>query len=128
METVKKLSLIFLTVAALGCQSETPLPQADAATAPAQAAAEAVQQVDLKISGTEFQPASFSVAKGKPVRLTVTRDEKPTCGDVLVIPSMNIRRDIPRDQVTTIEFTPTTAGELELTCGMNMMKGKVVVQ
>ena len=65
---------------------------------------------------------------GKPVRLNVTRDEKPTCGDVLTIPSQNISKPIPVNQVTTIEFTPQQAGDLEFTCGMNMMKGKIVVQ
>ena len=73
-------------------------------------------------------PASFNVQAGKPVRLNVTRDEKPTCGDVLTIPSQNISKPIPVNQVTTIEFTPQKAGDLEFTCGMNMMKGKIVVQ
>ena len=87
-----------------------------------------MQTIDLKVSGGEYQPASFNVQAGKPVRLNVTRDEKPTCGDVLTIPSQNISKPIPVNQVTTIEFTPQQAGDLEFTCGMNMMKGKIVVQ
>ena len=121
----------------LGCQQAPETPAADPAPAPAPAAtetaapppaADGVQTIDLKVSGGEYQPASFNVQAGKPVRLNVTRDEKPTCGDVLTIPSQNISKPIPVNQVTTIEFTPQQAGDLEFTCGMNMMKGKIVVQ
>ena len=123
----------------MGCQQHTetktvatetaPAPVATATEAPAPAAtAGDVQTIDLKVSGGEYQPASFNVQAGKPVRLNVTRDEKPTCGDVLTIPSQNISKPIPVNQVTTIEFTPQKAGDLEFTCGMNMMKGRIVVQ
>jgi plastocyanin domain-containing protein len=132
----------FIAVAALflilGCQkqtstetvvTETSTAPAAATEAPAPAAtAPEVQTIDLKVSGGEYQPASFNVQAGKPVRLNVTRDEKPTCGDVLTIPSQNISKPIPVNQVTTIEFTPQQPGDLEFTCGMNMMKGKIVVQ
>lgn len=96
--------------------------------APASTASDGVQSLDLKISGGEYQPASLKVRAGVPVRLNVTRDEKPTCGDVLSIPSQNVTKPIPVNQITTIEFTPQAAGDLEFTCGMNMMKGTIVVQ
>lgn len=134
MKSLIAVSALFL---ALGCQQETTTesvvtetataPTATEAPAPAGTAAD-VQTIDLKVSGGEYQPASFNVQAGKPVRLNVTRDEKPTCGDVLTIPSQNISKPIPVNQVTTIEFTPQQAGDLEFTCGMNMMKGKIVVQ
>lgn len=126
-------------VLVLGCQQQAETPAADtqpaSAPAPAPAAApvaaqvaENVQTAELKISGGEYQPAAISVRQGVPLQLHVTRDEKPGCGDVLAIPSQNISRPIPVNQVTTIEFTPQTAGDLEFTCGMNMMRGKIVVQ
>jgi plastocyanin domain-containing protein len=128
------VAALFLT---LGCHQQTTTetvvtetataPTATEAPAPATTAAE-VQTIELKVSGGEYLPASFNVQAGKPVRLNVTRDEKPTCGDVLTIPSQNISKPIPVNQVTTIEFTPQQAGDLEFTCGMNMMKGKIVVQ
>ena len=136
MKTFIAVAAIFLT---MGCQQHTetktiatetaPAPVATATEAPAPAAtATDVQTIDLKVSGGDYVPASFNVQAGKPVRLNVTRDEKPTCGDVLTIPSQNISKPIPVNQVTTIEFTPQQAGDLEFTCGMKMMKGKIVVQ
>jgi plastocyanin domain-containing protein len=134
LKSLFAVAALFLT---LGCQQQTATETVVTETAPGPAATEIpaptattadVQTVDLKVSGGEYQPASFNVQAGKPVRLNVTRDEKPTCGDVLTIPSQNISKPIPVNQVTTIEFTPQQAGDLEFTCGMNMMKGKIVVQ
>lgn len=134
MKSLIAVAALFLTA---GCQNAPETPAANPAPAAAATAAQApavtsepahTQTVDLKVSGGEYQPASFTVQAGKPVRLNVTRDEKPTCGEVLTIPSQNISRPIPVNQVTTIEFTPRQAGDLEFACGMNMMKGKIVVQ
>lgn len=132
MKTLIAVAALFLTV---GCQQQadggratSPATTEPTVAPPPAATAEDVQTIDLKVSGGEYQPASFNVQAGKPVRLNVTRDEKPTCGDVLTIPSQNISKPIPVNQVTTIEFTPQQAGDLEFTCGMKMMKGKIVVQ
>ena len=38
-----------------------------------------------------------------------------------------IARDLPAHQTTPIEFTPSKAGEFTFTCGMNMLRGKLVV-
>jgi plastocyanin domain-containing protein len=125
--------LIAALLFSIACQEQKSAEPAPAqepvpTTSAAPPATAGVQTVDLKISGGEYQPASLNVRAGVPVRLNVTRDEKPTCGDVLSIPSQNISKPIPVNQVTTVEFTPKTAGDLEFTCGMNMMKGKIVVQ
>ena len=127
MKHLIALTAMTLTLA-LACQQQ-PEAAAPAAPAPVQAAGtDGVQTVDLKITGGVYEPASIQVKAGVPLRLQVTRDEKPSCGDVLVIPSQNISRPIPVNQMTTIEFTPQQAGDLEFTCGMNMMRGKIVVQ
>lgn len=132
-----KSLIVFASVILLMACQQNEHAQHSAAPAPAPAqqqpaasaqTSDGVQTVDLKISGGEYQPATISVREGIPVRLNVTRDEKPGCGEVLVIPAHNVNKPIPVNQVTTIEFTPAKAGELEFTCGMNMMKGKIVVQ
>ncbi|HEU4521279.1 MAG TPA: cupredoxin domain-containing protein [Thermoanaerobaculia bacterium] len=126
MKIIVAVATLCLTVA---CQQQAPQEAAVPPPAPVSAQeSEGVQTADLKISGGEYQPASLTVRAGVPLRLNVTRDEKPGCGDVLTIPSQNISRPIPVNQVTQIEFTPQEAGELEFTCGMNMMRGKIVVQ
>lgn len=132
---MKHFIIAVAAVALLGCQSK----ESGAEAVPAETATETLAQqtttapdgmqiVDIRISGGEYQPASVTVAKGQPVRLNFTRDEKPTCGDVVVFPALNIRKEIPVNQVVSIDLNPTEAGELKFVCGMDMMKGTVVVQ
>jgi plastocyanin domain-containing protein len=39
-----------------------------------------------------------------------------------------MRRPLPLDQPVAIELTPNVPGEVGFVCGMNMLRGKVVVQ
>lgn len=132
--------MMLLALLFAGCANEPPAPPrvatnaapvaADTATS-ATAAPPArvdVQQVNLKISGGDYQPASITVKQGKQIRLNVTRDEKPTCGDTLVIPSADIKKEIPVNGWVAIDLPPQPAGTLEFHCGMNMMKGTIVVE
>jgi len=63
-----------------------------------------------------------------PARLTFVRTTDKTCGTAVAFPSLNIRRELPLNQPVEIEFTPPTTGNLEFVCGMNMLRGTVVVQ
>ena len=85
---------------------------------------------EVKVSGAEYVPASLTIPKGEPVRITFTRDEQPTCGDEVVFPSLDVRKKIAVNEPTVIEIpAQASAGELTFGCGMDlMMKGKVVVQ
>ena len=132
--------MMLLALLFAGCANEQPAPPhvatngapvaADTATATTAAPPSRVdvQQVNLKISGGDYQPASITVKQGKQIRLNVTRDEKPTCGDSLVISSLNIKQEIPVHQPVAIDIPPQPAGRIEFTCGMNMMKGTIVVE
>jgi plastocyanin domain-containing protein len=46
----------------------------------------------------------------------------------VVFPSLNIKRALPLNQPVVIEFVPAKAGDVAFACGMNMLKGVVVVQ
>jgi len=45
-----------------------------------------------------------------------------------VLPDFKIRRFLPPLQKTAVEFTPEQAGEYEFTCGMGMLRGKLIVR
>lgn len=47
---------------------------------------------------------------------------------MVVFESLDIRRDLPLNQPVPIEFTPPRTGEIAFACGMNMLKGSVVIQ
>jgi plastocyanin domain-containing protein len=51
-----------------------------------------------------------------------------TCATSVVIPEYKINRELPLNKEVVIEFTPVKSGEFAFACGMNMLKGKLVVQ
>lgn len=46
----------------------------------------------------------------------------------VVFAALNLRRDLPLHQPVTIAFTPDTRGESTFACGMNMLRGALVVE
>ena len=97
------------------------------AAAPAPSSTAAVQEHTINVGG-EFSPSSLTVEKGKPVRLHFRRGTESTCGTEVIFPDLNIRRSLPPNQTTTVELAPQKSGTLTFTCGMNMMRGKLIVQ
>lgn len=89
-------------------------------------AAKPIKTINVKVSGGTYSPEVVKVKKGEKVRLAFTRDEKPTCGDTISIPALKISKKLEAGKVTTIDITPKT--DLVFSCGMDMMKGKIVVQ
>jgi Cu+-exporting ATPase len=60
--------------------------------------------------------------------VTFVRTTDKTCGTEIVFPTLDIKRAVPLDQAVDIEFAPARPGELAFACGMNMLKGVVVVE
>ncbi|GAA4381074.1 cupredoxin domain-containing protein [Hymenobacter koreensis] len=86
-----------------------------------------VQEVDITVKGG-YSPDVIEVAAGKPVQLNFYRDEEATCSEELLMPDFQIRRELPAFQTTTVEFLPQQPGSFEFTCGMNMLRGRLVVK
>jgi RND family efflux transporter MFP subunit len=87
-----------------------------------------VQEVRVTVTETSFDPQRLTLRAGVPARVTFTRTSDKTCATEVVFPSLNIRRGLPLNEPVTIEFTPDKAGEIAFACGMNMLRGRVVVQ
>jgi plastocyanin domain-containing protein len=90
--------------------------------------AQKVQNVRINLTESGYQPASFRLKKGVPARVTFIRKTESECGKEIVIPAYNIRRELPLNQPVTVSFTPKKAGSFGFACGMNMMRGKVIVR
>ncbi|GJG89610.1 copper-binding protein [Gemmatimonadetes bacterium T265] len=86
-----------------------------------------VQEVKVTVKGG-YAPDVIVVQQGRPVRLDFYRDETASCSDTVVFGDFGISRALPAYQTTRVEFTPDTAGEFTFTCGMRMMRGKLVVE
>jgi plastocyanin domain-containing protein len=86
-----------------------------------------IQEVRIEVKGG-YTPDVIVVKKGIPVRLNFYRDETDECSDTIVFGDFNIRKPLPAYKTTAIEFTPEKEGEYEFTCGMGMLRGKLIVR
>ena len=89
--------------------------------------AEGVQTLKITVKGG-YEPDTVVVEQGKPVRLDFYRDETSSCSDTVVFGDFGISRKLPAFQTTSVEFTPEKTGEFAFTCGMNMLRGKLIVE
>ncbi len=86
-----------------------------------------VQEITVTVKGG-YSPDVIVVEKGEPVRLNFYRDETSSCSEQVVFGDFGIARDLPAFKTTPIEFTPEKSGEFTFACGMNMLRGKLIVQ
>ncbi|MCU0426701.1 MAG: cupredoxin domain-containing protein [Candidatus Kapabacteria bacterium] len=86
-----------------------------------------VQEIAITVKGG-YSPDSIEVVKDKPVRLKFYRDETSSCSEELVFGEFSLRRELPAFETTVIDILPTKTGTFEFTCGMNMLRGKLIVR
>jgi len=115
------------TPPAAPAQAVTQQAQVDQAGAkPSQSSR--TQSVTVTLSDKGYQPESFKLRKGVPARVTFVRKVEATCGNEIVLAEYNIKRELPLNQPVTVEFTPAKTGEFKFACGMDMLRGKIIVK
>ena len=120
---MKRIVSILALLVLAGCQkphAENP-PQSPIASSGA-------QDVQLTVTDAGFQPAEVSVEKDRPIRLTITRKTDATCAREIVFKEIPYKKDLPLNQAVTVELPAQPSGTLHYACGMDMIKGSVVVQ
>jgi plastocyanin domain-containing protein len=85
-----------------------------------------VQRVEIAVRGG-YDPGEVRLQRGVPAQLVFDRQETSSCSEEVVIPAFGIRRALPAFKKTTIELTPNVSGRFEITCGMSMLHGTLVV-
>ncbi len=96
-------------------------------TATAETREGGTQEVTITVQGG-YEPAEVKLKKGIPARLVFDRQETSGCSEEVVIPDFGVRKFLPAFQKTTVELKPETAGSFEFTCGMSMLRGRLVVE
>lgn len=97
-----------------------------AATA-AQSGVGGVQEVEVVVRGG-YTPDRIEVTQGRPVRLTFLRQESNPCTEQLILGDFGLSRTLPEGERVPVEFTPDKAGVFTFHCGMNMVRGTLVVK
>jgi plastocyanin domain-containing protein len=93
----------------------------------AQAGAGGLLEIDVIVKGG-YQPSTIVAKAGQLLRLNFTRREASTCGEEVVLPEFGRRAHLPENQTVPVEIVPEKPGEYEFTCGMNMYRGRIVVE
>jgi plastocyanin len=85
------------------------------------------QTATVEVNGEGFQPSTLKLKAGVPAKVTFVRKTDETCAKEVVIKEYNIDRKLPLNEPVTVEFTPRK-GEFNFACGMDMLKGKLIVE
>jgi plastocyanin domain-containing protein len=85
------------------------------------------QIVEMHIKYSGFEPNVIKVKKGIPVKWIIYGDEVTGCTDRIIVPSLNIKKDITSYE-TIIIFTPKEKGVIPFSCWMGMVRGKFIVE
>ncbi len=85
------------------------------------------QRIRVVVEGG-YSPAVVRVAAGRPVRLEFDRRETSGCTEEVVLPDFGIRTFLPPHRITPVDFTPQQPGSYEFTCGMGMIRGKILAE
>ena len=86
-----------------------------------------LQEIKVTVK-SEYSPDRIVVKKGRPVRLLFYREDDSECTAQVVIPDLNVKQDLALKKDTAVDFVPEKEGEFTFACGMDMMKGKLVVE
>jgi plastocyanin domain-containing protein len=86
-----------------------------------------VQQVRVEVRGG-YTPATIRARRGQTLRLTFDRQETNPCSEEIVFPDFGVRRYLPAFEQTAVEIKPESPGTYEFTCGMSMLRGRLIVE
>lgn len=91
------------------------------------ATSQGIQELEIVVDGG-YEPDRIVVNSGQPVRLNFLRKDPSSCLEQVLLPDFHKAIDLQLNKTTSVEFTPTQAGEYTFHCGMNMFRGVVKVQ
>lgn len=86
-----------------------------------------VAEVPIVVQGG-YSPSTVRVPAGARVRLVFDRREDSSCSEEVVIPAFGIRKFLPAHDRRVVELPTVAPGKYGFTCGMNMLRGTLVVE
>lgn len=87
-----------------------------------------VKTIDVAVTASGFAPARVEVSAGTHVKLRVTRQVESTCGTDLVVAGKKVTEQLPLNKPVEVDLGIVSRGDVTFSCGMNMLKGTIVVQ
>lgn len=75
-----------------------------------------------------YKPNRIELIEGEHVALRFIRKESSGCSREVVFPALGIRKELPEGTPVVIQLPALKPGEYEFKCGMDMLRGKIVVR
>ena len=75
-----------------------------------------------------YAPDTVVVPAGQPVRLVFHRHDGGPCSEEVVFPEQGVRASLGQHRDVVVELPPSEPGEYEFHCGMDMLRGRLVVR
>ena len=115
------------TTASTGQITSTTWNNAPATTQTTQAADLSYQTIYMNVTGAGWQPSTFVLKKGVPVKWVINGQQLNGCNNGIKVPSLGLQFNIKAGE-QTIEFTPNQAGTIQWSCWMGMIQGQFIVK
>ncbi|MGW3353194.1 heavy metal translocating P-type ATPase [Nonomuraea rubra] len=88
---------------------------------------EGAQEVEITVKGG-YSPNLIRARQGVPLRITFDRRESGECTSQVVFPDFGTSKALPAFGKATVELMPQSPGEYGFACGMNMVRGRLIVE
>lgn len=75
-----------------------------------------------------FSPDRVEARAGERLRMIFRREETATCSERLVVPSLGKSVMLPPFEDVTVDLGPLPPGEYEFSCGLGVLRGRIVVR
>lgn len=79
------------------------------------------------VSKNGYEPSEISFKKGEPMKIAFYRSDSENCGGEVVFKDLNITKKLPVGELVVVDLKDLKSNEISFACGMNMLKGKVLV-
>ncbi len=113
-----------------GTQTETAQETGSQTSAPIEVdvTKQSKPKVNMTITDKGYSVNVIRVKKGVPVELDIENPGVNSCITTFMMPDFDLNHINLKVGTTKLSFTPEKEGEYTFSCGMNMFKGKVIVE
>ncbi len=87
------------------------------------------QEINMKVDRYGWNPDTFYVKKGVPVKWNIYVEKLTYCFKGIRLPKYDLRADFAKEgENVTLQFTPEEEGTILFTCWMGMARGDIIVK
>ncbi len=141
MKTITVFASMILAISIVACggseqdaseqnnAAQTETEQAPAPTPATPEMMDGVQVITVAVHDTGYSPAHIAFKAGVPAKIIFDQYGTTPCAWDVKSPALGIElTEIPKATKKAVEFTPTKGGTYSFTCGMDMLRGSIIVQ